>query len=119
MILPTRETLILRAILKSLRRAAAVAMLALLTSTAAQATVFHSSTTFNGNNNNLDRGNGIAVDSAGNVYAIGTAWSDGGLKLWVGKYDSSLVLVSSTIITAINFGSLGQGIKIDSSDNIY
>jgi fibronectin type 3 domain-containing protein len=55
-----------------------------------------SSITLNGPANGYDFGTGIGVSSAGEVYVVGaTSVTSVGMKAWVGRFSSSLTLVSS------------------------
>ena len=55
-----------------------------------------SSRTLNGSGNGEDSARGVALDGVGNVYVTGTSSVPGqGSSLWMGKFTSSLVLISS------------------------
>ena len=83
-------------------------------------------TTFNGPYDDSDYGHGITVDSAGNVYAIGSirvspgAGFGEGINIWIAKYNSSLVLQASTTVNGPdNETDIGRDITIGENGNIY
>jgi len=80
-----------------------------------------SSVTFNGSNNGIDEGKGIAIDSTGKVYVIGYVnETNSGNDIRIVKFDSSLVFQSSiTINGPDNSTDEGYGIAVDSINNIY
>jgi len=67
-----------------------------------------------------EQGNGIAVDSSGNVYVAGRTLSQGagGNDLLVAKYDTSGAIQWQRSLGGAN-GDLGFGIAVDSSGNVY
>jgi len=78
-----------------------------------------------------DRGNSIAVDSAGNIYVTGLTWSEqfpttagtvdtslNGADIFVTKLSASGTLIYSTFIGG-NSGDAGYAIAIDASGNAY
>ena len=74
----------------------------------------YSSTTINGSGNNDDYGYGITVDGSGNIYVTGTVYEGTNNNIWVAKYNSNLVLQTSTTINGSGNGSdEGYGITID------
>jgi len=77
--------------------------------------------TFNGTANNSDKANALAKGSDGNLYVVGYVNDTvGGQNIWVGKYDSSLNLITSARIDGSANGSdSGNGIVIDGSGNVY
>jgi hypothetical protein len=75
----------------------------------------------------VDTGQGIAVDSSGNVYVMGVSnatWGSpinayaGGQDAFVAKYDSSGTLLWNTFMGSTN-NDYGYGIAVDSSGNVY
>ncbi len=79
--------------------------------------------TYTSPNNSGDYGNGIAVDSSGSVYVIGSEYrSDLGehYNIWVRKYDTNgNTLWTSTYNSPNNSRDKGRGIVLDNSGNIY
>ena len=77
--------------------------------------------THNGNANNSDYGNGIAVDASGNVYVIGDVRvTNEWMNIWIRKYDSA----GNVIWTRTHDGpadnlDYGKGIAVDTSGNVY
>ncbi|MFH1619317.1 MAG: hypothetical protein ABIG11_05365, partial [bacterium] len=80
-----------------------------------------SSMTVNGAANNTDAGHSIVVEGSGNVYVLGTVQEIAGTSdIWIGKYNSSMVLLSSTVFNDSADGYyIGCGIATDSSNNIW
>jgi uncharacterized delta-60 repeat protein len=68
-----------------------------------------------------DSGNGITVDSSGNVYITGYA-SDavfGAPDVLIAKYNTSGTIQWQRTLGVANYDDVGNGIAIDSSGNIY
>lgn len=83
-----------------------------------------SSTTLNGSANSIDRGFSITTDSSGNAWAIGdSSETVGANNIWIGKYNSSLVLLSSVTVDGarsdIEGVEQGFGITVDPSSNVW
>jgi len=58
-----------------------------------------SSMTFNGSANGYDAAQGVAVDGGGNVFVVGVTSAIGqGPSLWLGKFNASLVFLSSAVL---------------------
>ncbi|MBI4369682.1 MAG: hypothetical protein HY547_05590, partial [Elusimicrobia bacterium] len=68
-----------------------------------------------------DSGNGIVVSTNGSVFVIGSVnQSSGGDDIWIGKYDSSLALISSVTLNGpANSTDIGYGITMDTSGILY
>ena len=66
-------------------------------------------------------GKGISIDSSGNVYVTGKTRRSGATddELWLVKYDSSGNLLSQVTLGGTTNDEKGNGIAIDSSDNVY
>ncbi|MFH1957305.1 MAG: right-handed parallel beta-helix repeat-containing protein, partial [bacterium] len=80
----------------------------------------YSSTTFNGSGNNSDGGYGVTVDNGGNVYIIGHVYESATNNIWVAKYNSNLILQSSTTFNGYgNNDDFGYGVAVDTSGNVY
>jgi uncharacterized delta-60 repeat protein len=62
-----------------------------------------------------DNANGIAVDSSGNVYVVGTSDSD----VLTAKYNNSGVIQWQRKLGKTTSSDIGQGIAVDSSGNVY
>lgn len=79
------------------------------------------STTFDGSANSSDQGNGIAIDAYGNVGVTGIVFEImGSMNIWLGKYDSSLILQSSiTVNGSANDMDIGIDIMFDGTGNVY
>src|SRR3989339_645097 len=77
--------------------------------------------THNGVTDGSDQGRGIAVDSSGNVYAIGTEEVTGqSYNIWTRKYDSSGSEVwTKTYNGSANASDYGNGIAVDDIGNVY
>ncbi len=67
-----------------------------------------------------DLANGIAVDSSGNAYIVGTTASQGagGNDIFVAKYNTSGVIQWQRSLGGAS-GELGNAIAVDSSGNVY
>jgi len=84
--------------------------------------VYQDSVTVNGTANGDDEGYTIAFDPSGNAYLVGYMTTAGeGHDIWLGKFDSDLVLVDSITVTGPDAGDDdGYGILYDSvSGNLY
>jgi len=77
--------------------------------------------TYNGADNGVDIGYGIAVDGSGNVYVTGREKVTGeGYNIWVRKYDSDGDEVwTKTYTSAGNENDYGYGIAVDGNGNVY
>ena len=77
--------------------------------------------TYNGTANSYDEGQGIAVDSSGNVYVTGHEEVTGQVhNIWVRKYNSAGTEQWTRTYNGIaNNDDRGQGIAVDSSGNVY
>ncbi len=77
--------------------------------------------THNGNANGSDYGNGITVDTKGNVYAIGNTTITGeSYNIWVQKYNSAgNAIWTRTHNDVTNNLDYGNGIAVDTSGNVY
>ncbi|MFH1073777.1 MAG: SBBP repeat-containing protein [Candidatus Firestonebacteria bacterium] len=76
--------------------------------------------TYNGTANGADYGQGIAVDSSGNVYVTGYEWVTGqGYNIWTRKYDSNGTEVWTKTYNGAANDYIGYGIAVDSSGNVY
>ncbi len=74
--------------------------------------------TYNGTDNDIDMGNGIAVDKSGNVYVIGYLDDAAQLQdVWIIKYDPA----GNSIWTNTYHGwrDYGRGIAVDTNCNVY
>ena len=72
--------------------------------------------TVNGPTNYVDEAYGITMCNSGNIYVTGTISEvSAANKLWVGEYNSNLLLQSSTTIDSVS----GTGISCDAQENIY
>ncbi|MBA7519178.1 hypothetical protein ES705_11253 [subsurface metagenome] len=76
---------------------------------------------YNGTADGDDRGNGIAIDGAGNVYVTGYEFVTGEWEnIWVGKYDSDGEEVwTRTHDGPANDEDEGYDIAVDGSGNVY
>ncbi len=84
--------------------------------------VYQDSITVNGAANDDDEGYTIAFDPSGNVYLVGYMTTAGeGHDIWLGKFDSDLVLIDSITVTGPDASDDdGYGIFYDSvSGNLY
>lgn len=84
--------------------------------------VYQDSVTVNGAANGDDEGYTIVFDPSGNLYLVGYMTTAGeGHDIWLGKFDSDLVLVDSITVTGPNTDhDDGYGILYDSvSGNLY
>ncbi len=84
--------------------------------------VYQDSVTVNGAANGDDEGYTIVFDPSGNLYLVGYMTAVGeGHDIWLGKFDSELVLVDSITVTGPNTDhDDGYGILYDSvSGNLY
>ena len=77
--------------------------------------------TYNGADNGMDQGFGIAVDGSGNVYVTGRETVTGeGANIWVRKYDSDGDEVwTKTHTSASGNYDYGRGIAVDGNGNVY
>ena len=66
--------------------------------------------------NNSDVGQGVAIDSSGNVYVTGKV-NDGGIKLFVAKFNSSGTIQWQRTLSGN--GEYGYGVGVDGSGNVY
>ncbi len=77
---------------------------------------------YNGPTDSSDRGYGIAVDLAGNIYAVGTTGHFGEYNLWINKYapNGSMLWSDPTYYNgSSNKNDEGRGIVTDLNGNIY
>src|SRR3989339_211239 len=77
--------------------------------------------TYNGATNGNDYGMGIAVDSSGNVYAIGNEEITGqSANIWIRKYDNNGAEIWTRTYNGVANGvDMGSGIAVDISGNVY
>ena len=76
--------------------------------------------TFGASGSSLESSNGIALDSAKNIYTIGkTLHTSGTTDSLLVKYNNSGTMQWQRTLTGSNSNDFGNGIAIDSSDNIY
>jgi hypothetical protein len=76
--------------------------------------------TFGASGSSLESSNGIALDSAKNIYTIGkTLHTSGTTDSLLVKYNNSGTMQWQRTLTGSNSNDSGNGIAIDSSDNIY
>ena len=79
--------------------------------------------TFNGTDNNDDRGKDIKVDASGNVYVTGTVKNlNTGIDAALLKYDADGVLLWNAAYSGhqnVNAEDVGNAIALDSWGNIY
>jgi len=83
--------------------------------------VLLSSTSFTSSGNHPDLAQDLAIDTSGNIYVSGNVFNPATLSdLWVGKFNSSLVLQSSVTIngTADNNDFIGN-LKLDGTGKLY
>ena len=76
--------------------------------------------TFGASGSSLESANGIALDSAKNIYTIGkTLHTSGTTDSLLVKYNNSGTIQWQRTLTGSNSNDSGNGIAIDSFDNIY
>ena len=76
--------------------------------------------TFGASGSSVEFANGIALDSAKNIYTIGkTLHTSGTTDSLLVKYNNSGTMQWQRTLTGSNSNDSGNGIAIDSSDNIY
>jgi uncharacterized delta-60 repeat protein len=76
--------------------------------------------TFGASGSSLESSNGIALDSAKNIYTIGkTLHTSGTTDSLLVKYNTSGTMQWQRTLTGSNSNDSGNGIAIDSFDNIY
>ncbi|OGF45353.1 MAG: hypothetical protein A2452_02135 [Candidatus Firestonebacteria bacterium RIFOXYC2_FULL_39_67] len=77
--------------------------------------------THNGVTDGSDQGRGIAVDSSGNVYAIGNEEITGqSANIWIRKYDNNGAEIWTRTYNGVANGvDMGSGIAVDISGNVY
>ena len=76
--------------------------------------------TFGASGSSLESASGIALDSAKNIYTIGkTLHTSGTTDSLLVKYNNSGTMQWQRTLTGSNSNDSGNGIAIDSSDNIY
>ncbi len=79
-----------------------------------------SATFWNGSVINTDFGRGITIDGSGNIYVVGTINSTNDRDIWIGKYNSSLILQDYTTVNGSgNYDDEGNDVVIDGNGNIY
>lgn len=67
-----------------------------------------------------DRGYGVAVDISGNVYVCGRSSAAGtGVDIQIAKYNTSGTLQWQRRLSGSGSSSIGQGIAVDASSNVY
>lgn len=73
--------------------------------------------TYNDISNNYDEGQGVAVDNAGNVYAVGSEYKSGeGNNIWLRKYaPNGQILMTQSINSASNQYDTGFGVAVSSA----
>lgn len=82
--------------------------------------IFEASATVSGSANGYDAGEGITIDSSGNVWVIGSIDETlGENNIWIGKFSPSLVLQTSTTFNGTaNSDDEGIDIALNSAGNI-
>ena len=82
--------------------------------------VNYSSTTIDGAGNGVDEGHDVCIDSGGNMYITGYVSNGVNRDIYLSKYTSSYVLVSSATFNGSGNGDdYGYSIMLDASNNIY
>ncbi|MBI4368745.1 MAG: SBBP repeat-containing protein, partial [Elusimicrobia bacterium] len=68
-----------------------------------------------------DFGRSLAIDSSGNIYVIGSiVETAGGDNIWLGKYNSAMVLLASVTINGSgNATDEGLAVALDSNGNVF
>jgi len=77
--------------------------------------------TENGSNDSTDDGYGILYDGAGYLYVAGTlTQTDEGNNIWIAKYNTNLVLQTSTILNGPGNGTdKGRFLALDGNGNLF
>ena len=77
--------------------------------------------TVNGSENSTDDGYGILFDGAGYLYVAGTLTETGeGYNIWIAKYDTDLVLQTSTTLNGPgNSTDKGRFLALDGNGNLF
>jgi len=76
---------------------------------------------FDLSSNKEENAQGVMVDQAGMIHAIGSRWRDGeGMNVWIRQYDPNGLLVKERTYNAPDNGSdSGQDLAMDTEGNLY
>ena len=73
------------------------------------------------NTTNTETGEGITVDSSGNIYVIGYGYTGtvASRRMIIAKYNNSGVIQWQRTLNGTSFGEIGEDVAVDSSGNVY